>query len=146
MSGGLFPWEGKQPSPGPLPVSRAIYEARMRRADWREYHRLRILNRANGFCEACGKKTRCLDIHHLTYERLGHERDEDLQAVCRPCHPRADEERKKRDKRPDNSGSGFYSWGLKVFGEDEGDWPDDAEDQFWAWVERKEDRELEAHS
>ena len=27
-----------------------------------------------------------LDLHHLTYERLGHERAEDLTVVCRNCH------------------------------------------------------------
>jgi hypothetical protein len=26
------------------------------------------------------------DVHHLTYERLGEERDEDLLVVCCPCH------------------------------------------------------------
>ncbi len=27
-----------------------------------------------------------LEVHHLTYERLGAERDEDLQALCWSCH------------------------------------------------------------
>ena len=27
-----------------------------------------------------------LDVHHLTYERLGREKDEDLRVLCRACH------------------------------------------------------------
>jgi hypothetical protein len=46
-------------------------------------------------CERCGlsRHTRPLDVHHLTYDRLGHERLEDLQVLCKTCHEGADEER-----------------------------------------------------
>ena len=126
----LFPWEGKQPSPGPQPSS---YEARMRRPDWMEYYRPRILKRAGGFCEACGKKTRCLEVHHLTYKRLGRERDEDLQAVCRPCHPRADEIRKQRNRR--RASDGFAAWCYSFY--DGKEPPDDAEERFYSWREEQ---------
>jgi hypothetical protein len=36
-------------------------------------------------CERCGATER-LDTHHLTYDRLGCERDEDLMVLCRECH------------------------------------------------------------
>jgi hypothetical protein len=36
-------------------------------------------------CETCGQVTR-LQVHHLTYERFGHEADSDMIAVCLPCH------------------------------------------------------------
>jgi 5-methylcytosine-specific restriction endonuclease McrA len=36
-------------------------------------------------CEACGQRI-ALQVHHLTYERLGSERDDDLLAVCENCH------------------------------------------------------------
>ena len=36
-------------------------------------------------CAACASKTRLL-IHHLSYERLGHERDDDLVILCWDCH------------------------------------------------------------
>jgi 5-methylcytosine-specific restriction endonuclease McrA len=26
------------------------------------------------------------DIHHTTYERVGAEKEEDVQVLCRPCH------------------------------------------------------------
>ena len=37
--------------------------------------------------EVCGVKHR-LQVHHLTYERLGNERDEDLKVLCWACHER----------------------------------------------------------
>ena len=59
---------------------------------WQEVRR-RKLKQAGYKCEACGEKTK-LDIHHKTYERLGKERLDDLQALCRPCHVKA--EKRKR--------------------------------------------------
>ena len=37
------------------------------------------------FCESCGTTTQ-LTVHHLTYIRLGKEKDEDLALLCWPCH------------------------------------------------------------
>jgi hypothetical protein len=37
-------------------------------------------------CEECGAKGVPLEAHHLTYDRLGFEELEDIQALCRPCH------------------------------------------------------------
>jgi 5-methylcytosine-specific restriction endonuclease McrA len=31
---------------------------------------------------------RAVEVHHLTYERLGEERLTDLVALCRSCHER----------------------------------------------------------
>jgi HNH endonuclease len=36
-------------------------------------------------CENCGEPW-SLQVHHLTYDRLGHERDSDLLVLCRACH------------------------------------------------------------
>ena len=38
-------------------------------------------------CQGCGSDER-LEVHHLTYERFGHERLEDLQVLCHLCHMR----------------------------------------------------------
>lgn len=38
-------------------------------------------------CERCGSKER-LEVHHITYARLYHERMNDLQLLCRFCHTR----------------------------------------------------------
>jgi hypothetical protein len=53
----------------------------------REWALLReaVRKRSGGKCERCGQGPHD-DTHHLTYERVGHERLEDLQAVCSPCH------------------------------------------------------------
>lgn len=51
---------------------------------WFRRRGLRILV-ANCACERCG----CgewLQVHHRTYERLGHERDDDLEVLCVACH------------------------------------------------------------
>lgn len=36
-------------------------------------------------CEKCGSR-KSIDLHHLTYDRLGNEYPEDLELVCRTCH------------------------------------------------------------
>ena len=52
--------------------------------EWKKL-RTRVRRRARGWCERCKVGPRA-DIHHLTYERLGNERLDDLVAVCRECH------------------------------------------------------------
>lgn len=44
--------------------------------------------RAGYRCEQCGtmKPEHLLHTHHLTYERLGHERKSDLKVLCNECH------------------------------------------------------------
>jgi hypothetical protein len=36
-------------------------------------------------CERCKRRTQ-LEVHHMTYERLGAERLSDLRVLCRSCH------------------------------------------------------------
>jgi 5-methylcytosine-specific restriction endonuclease McrA len=52
---------------------------------WRAVRR-RALARAGGFCQGCRERKPPLDVHHLTYVRLGCEADADLMVLCRPCH------------------------------------------------------------
>lgn len=66
------------------------YDNYLRSTHWREL-RARILKRANGRCEYC-KQNRATQVHHVTYERLGAEEEDDLRAICVPCH---------REKHPD---------------------------------------------
>lgn len=47
--------------------------------------RAHILEQRGGHCERCGA-LRDLNVHHLTYERLGAEEDTDLEVLCRSCH------------------------------------------------------------
>lgn len=51
--------------------------------------RLRELAAANYACRLCpnAATTGCrIEVHHRTYERLGHEIDGDLTALCSECH------------------------------------------------------------
>lgn len=38
------------------------------------------------YCEVCESSEKVLQLHHLTYERLGKERDSDLVPLCDDCH------------------------------------------------------------
>jgi 5-methylcytosine-specific restriction endonuclease McrA len=50
------------------------------------WHRRRdAIIESRGVCENCGSRER-LQVHHLTYSRLGHEADADLVLLCRQCH------------------------------------------------------------
>jgi len=51
--------------------------------------RVRVLARAGGRCEGCGRVAPALDVHHLPYDRLGRERLADLKALCDACHLKA---------------------------------------------------------
>jgi len=55
-------------------------------AQW-QVTRARAIIRAGGRCERCAA-TQQLEAHHLTYERLGREKPEDLEILCRKCHRR----------------------------------------------------------
>jgi len=95
------------------------YHARLARHDWRFEICPRINKRAMGFCERCVKKSEALEVHHLTYERFGHELDSDLQALCHPCHKEADAERKKaleREAEACKTDVRFKRWLLRKYG------------------------------
>lgn len=47
--------------------------------------RKRKLQETGYRCQGCSSNER-LQVHHLTYERFGHERDTDLMVLCHICH------------------------------------------------------------
>jgi len=47
--------------------------------------RLGAMKRAWFQCEKCGSEQE-IQVHHLTYDRLWHERPGDLIVLCRECH------------------------------------------------------------
>jgi 5-methylcytosine-specific restriction endonuclease McrA len=68
-------------------------EGRMDKATYEKYVKLDCWSLRRGeylkrhcYCEMCGQSNVTLQVHHLTYERLGREKDDDLVAVCVPCH------------------------------------------------------------
>lgn len=66
------------------PEWRKKYEEYLQSPAWRRT-RNGALHRAGFVCQKCGTKDR-LQAHHKTYERLGRERDEDLEVLCAVCH------------------------------------------------------------
>lgn len=61
-----------------------FYQAYLNSPDWRRV-RARALLRAGYRCSRCDA-CRDLQVHHLTYERLGSELDADLRVLCACCH------------------------------------------------------------
>lgn len=78
----------------------AFYEDYLRSDHWQRIRHM-ALERAVGRCQNSGCHYRLLsreelaecpprgyglDVHHLTYDRLGHERLDDVLVLCRRCH------------------------------------------------------------
>lgn len=68
------------------------YHRYLRSPEWQVVRRL-AHERAAGRCQVCNQPGR-LDVHHRTYERLGHELLSDVTVLCRDCHA------KHHDKLP----------------------------------------------
>lgn len=64
---------------------RALPYERYLRTSWWFYRRNRALKEARYRCQRCESR-RELQVHHLSYARLGCEADADLEVVCRGCH------------------------------------------------------------
>jgi hypothetical protein len=60
------------------------YAEYLKSKEWRDI-RNRLLKERGFNCERCNSKKN-LQIHHLTYERLGFEEDNDLVILCEKCH------------------------------------------------------------
>jgi hypothetical protein len=65
---------------------RSVYEQHLASEKWRVLRR-KVMARCKGMCEGCGEKP-AVQVHHLTYERLGDEMLFDLVGICIPCHER----------------------------------------------------------
>lgn len=76
-----------------------LYITYLQSNEWRA-RCYRLYQKRGHVCEMCGRNDRPLEVHHKTYDNLGHERDDELMIVCRDeCHPRADKERVEREQR-----------------------------------------------
>lgn len=123
------------------------YEHRIRSSDWKKLKAEVI--KARGYkCERCGSGYR-LDLHHKTYERLGCERPDDVELVCKWCHPAADHERRLAAERRRKDGetaryeAALDTYATKKYGEN---WemardPDDVAEEFDRWREHKQQTE-----
>ena len=70
----------RTPAPG---KRRKDFLERYRRPDWKALRR-QVFARDGCQCVLCGETA--TDVDHLTYERFGEERLEDLRALCSGCH------------------------------------------------------------
>jgi hypothetical protein len=59
------------------------YRAYLASPEWDKRRKVEF-TKAKGTCLACGNRAE--NIHHRTYERLGHEARGDLVALCKNCH------------------------------------------------------------
>lgn len=120
------------------------YRALLSSARWKALRKERI-RRAMHRCERCQRAQgdrRNLQLHHLTYERLGRELDTDLILLCKKCHEIADIERRdavlaRVEERQWTAR--IDGWAQKVYGED---WQltheiEDVEELFKEWLERR---------
>lgn len=62
--------------------NKAVY---LQSQQWKDIRKV-ILKRDNYTCRKCHEDNIPLEIHHITYARLGHEDYSDLVALCRTCH------------------------------------------------------------
>jgi len=62
-------------------------------SDWWKKTRAEYIKSVGGKCECCGKPYD-LQVHHLTYEHLGYERNYELKCLCRSCHQWIEEQKK----------------------------------------------------
>lgn len=49
-------------------------------------------------CGLCGGDSRPMDLHHVTYRRLGHERPSDLVPLHRACHQTIHQHRRRHPR------------------------------------------------
>ena len=108
---------------------------------WRRI-RESALARAGGRCERCGKPfgSHDLEVHHRHYDTLGRESLSDVVVLCRPCHRKADEDRRaEKDYRQFEAR--LDGWARKKYGDD---W-DDSQDvdtvvcEFEEWLDGQYD-------
>lgn len=74
-------------------TSYSRYSGYIHSSHWKDIRRQRLA--MDGFqCSICGT-AKNLEVHHLTYERLGHEDLDDLVSLCKRCHAKVHEKDKK---------------------------------------------------
>ena len=74
----------------------AEYERYIHSPAWRNKAECR-LEIDGHICQVCGKEAS--DVHHLTYDRFGHEDMSDLVSLCRDCHDKAEAKRQSAGTR-----------------------------------------------
>ena len=121
---------------------RSFWEKYLRSPQWKARRDARL--RAVGYkCERCGINgpSARLEVHHLTYDRLGNELPSDLSVLCPRCHQEADAEREAREARLAKrraKNAAYKTFCEKAYGYEGDEYPPDSYDRFEQWLERKE--------
>jgi len=68
----------------PVNYKRMPYRKYLHTYHWEHLRELKLLEVDNR-CQICYNKVG-LNVHHRTYERLGHEKLMDLTVLCKECH------------------------------------------------------------
>jgi hypothetical protein len=63
------------------------YKEYIKSKEWYSF-RARVFKQRGFHCEICNRQKN-LQLHHLTYERLGSEQDGDVMILCKVCHETA---------------------------------------------------------
>lgn len=71
-----------------------VYQEYINSPEWRA-RAAAVKERDGNWCRVCNSPHR-LQVHHRTYERLGHEEDTDLLTMCDGCHGLFHENRRLR--------------------------------------------------
>ena len=74
------------------------YLAYLKSPEWRE-KRKEFIDLANNECQECGCNEH-LQVHHLNYDNIGDETEDDVEVLCKECH-----EAKELEKGTDLYGS-----------------------------------------
>lgn len=59
------------------------YKGYLKSPEWLELRKKQLRNQK--VCQACGTEKR-LNVHHMTYRRLGNEKLKNLKTLCKECH------------------------------------------------------------
>lgn len=120
---------------------RSRYEQRINSPEWKTL-KFKLMQYRGSRCEKCEINTTFLELHHLTYDRLGRELPSDLQLLCHHCHVIADKQRSVVNKRRGMQrayytryNNAYDTYVSKKYGEG---WNGDASEEFNRWLDRKE--------
>jgi len=75
------------------------YNEYLRSPQW-QHIRSKVIRREKGLCQGCGNAGG-MEVHHLTYRRIGRELLCDLVLLCHGCHEVAHDREPHRDINPE---------------------------------------------
>lgn len=74
------------------------YDEYLKSKHWKNL-RTRLIGN-NQICAICKQHKSAIQLHHLNYDRLGHELDSDLAVLCPNCHKLVHEAKNQQYKKP----------------------------------------------